>query len=198
MFQRTAETIKKIFDVKKIIGNIFGKNDKNCDNNDLDSQNEKKQEEKGCKNKKELSEKKGKPMHEKRIESLANAVVGAINAGSLSISAMGRALACVNSLSPKHATKQIDRLLSNEKLNVWEIFPTLIKKVVGEEEKTVLVAMDWTDFDKDDQSTLSLNVVMNNGRSIPVVWLTMWKHEIKDKRNDIEDTCLRRLKECLP
>jgi hypothetical protein len=198
MFQRTAETIKNIFNVKKILGNIFGKKNKNRnDKNEANGDKYQKQnEQKDIENKKPGKERK--PMHEKRIESLANAVIGAINAGSLSISAMGRGLSCFNSLCPKHATKQIDRLLSNENLKVWEIFPDLVKAVVGEGEKTILVAMDWTDFDKDDQATLSLNVVMNNGRSIPVVWLTMWKEEIKDNRNDIEDTCLNRLKECLP
>ena len=33
---------------------------------------------------------------------------------------------------------------------------------------------------------------------MPLLWLSMWKDELKDQRNDIEDTCLRRLSEVLP
>src|SRR5271155_2394968 len=33
---------------------------------------------------------------------------------------------------------------------------------------------------------------------MPLLWLSMWKDELKDQRNDIEDTCLRRLSEVIP
>ena len=33
---------------------------------------------------------------------------------------------------------------------------------------------------------------------MPLLWLSVWKDELKDQRNDIEDTCLRRLSEVLP
>jgi hypothetical protein len=57
---------------------------------------------------------------------------------------------------------------------------------------------DWTDFDGDGQATLALNLVTDHGRATPLLWLSMWKDELKDQRNDIEDTCLRRLSEVLP
>ena len=46
--------------------------------------------------------------------------------------------------------------------------------------------MDWTDFDADDQTTLALNLVTNHGRATPLLWLTVLKDELKDKRNDYE------------
>jgi hypothetical protein len=30
--------------------------------------------------------------------------------------------------------------------------------------KQIVVAMDWTDFDRDDQATLALNMVSRHGR----------------------------------
>ena len=58
--------------------------------------------------------------------------------------------------------------------------------------------MDWTDFDADNQSTLALHLVTRHGRATPLLWLTVDKDELKNRRNDFEDCCLARLKECLP
>ena len=58
--------------------------------------------------------------------------------------------------------------------------------------------MDWTDFDGDDQATLALNLVTGHGRATPLLWLTVWKDELKDQRNDFEDACLGRLSEVVP
>ena len=61
-----------------------------------------------------------------------------------------------------------------------------------------VVAIDGTDFDADDQTTLALSLVTNHGRATPLLWLTVLKDELKDKRNDYEDLCLARLLEVLP
>ena len=66
------------------------------------------------------------------------------------------------------------------------------------ERQDILVAMDWTDFDHDDQATLVLSLVTGHGRACPLLWLTVWKEELKDRRNDYEDACLRRLSEVAP
>jgi hypothetical protein len=62
----------------------------------------------------------------------------------------------------------------------------------------ILVAMDWTDFDHDDQATLVLGLVASHGRTAPLLWLTVWKEELKNRRNDYEDACLRRPSELVP
>ena len=64
--------------------------------------------------------------------------------------------------------------------------------------KNALVAMDWTDFDHDGQSTLVLSLATGQGRAAPLLWLTVWKEEIATRRNDYEDACLRRLAELAP
>ena len=99
--------------------------------------------------------------------------------------------------SGKHAVKQVDRLLSNQGIDVWELFPLWIKEAIGSG-RDLLVAMDWTEFDADDQSTLVLSLVTRHGRAQPLLWLSVFKAELAGKRNDIEDSCLVRLKQVLP
>jgi hypothetical protein len=72
-----------------------------------------------------------------------------------------------------------------------------VAEVVGAR-KTIVVAMDWTDFDADDQATLALSLVTNHGRATPLLWLSVLKDELKDQRNDFEDVCLARLAQVLP
>jgi hypothetical protein len=62
----------------------------------------------------------------------------------------------------------------------------------------MVVAMDWTDFDADDQATIMLSLVSNHGRATPLVWLTVDKATLKNQRNAYEDQVLRRLAEALP
>ena len=58
-------------------------------------------------------------MHAKRVLSLANATSGLSNPVALAIHAIGNGLSLANGLERKHAVKQVDRLLTNTKLNVW-------------------------------------------------------------------------------
>src|ERR1700722_19074635 len=110
---------------------------------------------------------------------------------------IGQALAQARGLVTKHAIKQVDRLLSNSGIDVWESFARWVPHLVGSR-NDIVVAMDWTDFDGDDQATLALNLVTEHGRAMPLLWLSVWNDELKDQRNAIEDTCLRRLSEVLP
>jgi len=43
-----------------------------------------------------------------------------------------------------------------------------------------------------------LHLVTGHGRAAPLLWLSVWKDEIKDRRNDFEDACLCRLVELVP
>jgi len=136
-------------------------------------------------------------LHAKRIESLANGALGVMTSASLAVSIIGHSLAQARGLLDKHAIKQVDRLLSNRGVVVWEMFAPWVREVVGPR-KEIVVAMDWTDFDADDQTTLALNLVTRHGRATPLLWLTVPKDELKDRRNDCEDLCLSRLAEVLP
>jgi hypothetical protein len=139
----------------------------------------------------------GDDMHAKRVLSLASAVDGTMAAASLSVCAIGRALADEYDLDPKHATKQVDRLLSNSKLDVWELLPEWARYVVADR-KQIVVALDWTEFDKDDHSTLALSLISSHGRATPLVWKTVQKSALKGKRNGIETEVIEHLHKALP
>src|ERR1039457_1183171 len=136
-------------------------------------------------------------LHAKRVMSLANGALGVMTGASLAVSMIGQSLAQARGLLSKHAIKQVDRLLSNQGVVVWDMFAPWVAEVVGAR-KTIVVAMDWTDFDADDQATLALSLVTNHGRATPLLWLSVLKDELKDQRNDFEDLCLARLAEVLP
>jgi hypothetical protein len=136
-------------------------------------------------------------LHAKRVMSLANGALGVMTGASLAVSMIGQSLAQARGLLSKHAIKQVDRLLSNQGVVVWDMFAPWVAEVVGAR-KRIVVAMDWTDFDADDQATLALSLVTNHGRATPLLWLSVLKDELKDQRNDFEDVCLARLAQVLP
>ncbi len=139
----------------------------------------------------------GADLHAKRIDALAGATLGVMTGASLAVAMIGQALAQARGLVTKHAVKQVDRLLSNNGIDVWDSFARWVPHQVGSR-RDILVAMDWTDFDRDAQSTLVLSLVTGHGRAAPLLWLTVWKEEIATRRNDYEDCCLCRLAELVP
>jgi len=139
----------------------------------------------------------GPDLHAKRVDALAAATLGVMTGASLAVAMIGQALAQARGLVTKHAVKQVDRLMSNAGIDVWDSFARWVPQQLGDR-RNILVAMDWTDFDHDSQSTLVLSLVTGHGRAAPLIWLTVWKEEIATRRNDYEDACLRRLAETTP
>ena len=70
-------------------------------------------------------------LHAKRVDSLCDATLGVLRSASLAVCAIGQGLAAARGLNPKHATKQVDRLLSNPKINVDEILSRWVPYVIG-------------------------------------------------------------------
>ncbi len=71
---------------------------------------------------------------------------------SLAIYAIGAGLAMAKGKNAKHATKQVDRLLSNQALDPAQLAQVWVSFVLAA--RTPLVcALDWTDFDKDVHTT---------------------------------------------
>src|SRR5665811_1323912 len=139
----------------------------------------------------------GFDLHAKRVSSLAGATLGVMTGASLAVATIGQALAQARGLVTKHAVKQVDRLMSNHGIDVWDSFARWVPHQIGAR-RDILVAMDWTEFARDGQSTLVLSLVTGHGRAAPLIWLTVWKEEIATRRNDYEDACLRRLAETAP
>lgn len=136
-------------------------------------------------------------LHAKRVASLAGAAVGVLEGAALGIHAIGRALASAEGLEKKHAVKQVDRLFSNRGVVPWQLFASWVPHVIGDR-KEIIVALDWTEFDADDQSTLALMLITNHGRATPLLWKTVVKSKVAGWRNDHEDALLQRFREVVP
>ena len=119
----------------------------------------------------------GLDMHAARLTSLSNGVAGVLSAAVLSIHAIGQAYALLAGTQAKSGVKQIDRLLSNDGIDVAALQRRWVEFIVGVR-KEIVVAMDWTEFEKDDHSTLCIYLVTSHGRATPLVWQTVKKSEL--------------------
>lgn len=139
----------------------------------------------------------GEERHAKRVESLIDGVDGVLHAATLGVRALGQGLAAAQGLVPKHAIKQVDRLLSNTALDRESLFRRWGGFVVAERAESV-VNFDWTELEDSDQSLVVLGMQTGHGRSTPLVWKTVRRSELKDQRNDHEDELLVLLCAVLP
>ena len=136
-------------------------------------------------------------LHAKRVLSLANATLGVVRTASLAVNTIGQGLALARGLVTKHAIKQVDRLLSNEGIDVDAALRHWVPHVVGSR-TDIKVAMDWTDFDSDGQTTIMLSLLTRHGRATPLMWLTVETATLKSHRNEYEYQVLVRLADALP
>jgi hypothetical protein len=138
----------------------------------------------------------GDDLHARRVLSLANGVVGTVDAAVLSIHAIGRGYARATNHDKRHGVKQTDRLLGNPGIDVWTLFQPWAQFVVAER-KDIVVALDWTEFDADDHATLAGYLITSHGRATPLIWMTVSKATLKNKRNDHEYRLIERLHDCV-
>ena len=136
-------------------------------------------------------------LHAKRVASLADATVGALQGAQLAVGALGRALAVAKEPDGKHAIKQVDRFFSNTGVDVWKLFANWVPFVIARRPE-IVVALDWTDFDQDDQSTIALHLITKHGRATPLLWKSVVKSEMEGWRNEHEDALLERFAEVVP
>lgn len=139
----------------------------------------------------------GEGLHLKRVRSLANGVAGVLNASVVSIAAIGRAYAQLANIDSKYGVKQVDRLLSNDAIGLDAVMPLWVRQVVGTTDSIVL-AMDWTDFDGDDHTTLCAYLVTTHGRATPLAWRTVKKSKLKKRRTRYELDMVEKLHRWLP
>lgn len=138
-----------------------------------------------------------KLLHAKQVLSLFMITYGIIHSDRLGIAAVGTAMARQFGTKPKHGKKQVDRCLSNDKLDLLTLFTGFVPIVVGQRQ-TITATLDWTEFDRDDHSTVSLALVTPWKRAIPLVWLTVYKSELKGRQRKYERKALRMLAKTLP
>jgi hypothetical protein len=136
-------------------------------------------------------------VHSQRLDALANYSLATMRAMRAGISAIGAAYAHTAEIRPRHGVKQFDRFLSNKGVDVEKLRPDWVRFVLGGREE-VLLALDWTDFDDDDHTTLCLYVVTTHGRATPLAWQTHQKSELRDRRSDIEHALIEAVQTAIP
>ncbi len=136
-------------------------------------------------------------LHAKRVLSLANGTLGVLTSASLAVHAVGQGLAHAQGTLSKHGVKQVDRLLSNQGIELEAFFARWVPYVMGAR-REVVVALDWTSFAKDGHETLVLSMLTHHGRSTPLLWRTVESKTLKGHQTDYEDALLHRFWEVLP
>ena len=136
-------------------------------------------------------------LHAKQVLSLYMIAYGIVHSDRLGVAAVGTAMARALGTDPKHGIKQVDRCLSNDKLGLEVLFAGLVPVIVGQRQ-SIEVTLDWTEFDKDDHSTVSIALVTPKKRAMPLVWLTVHKSELKGRQRKYERKVLRMLADALP
>ena len=131
----------------------------------------------------------GGAVHAQRLASLTDGVDGVLHAASLGGRAIGQGVAVAQGLAPRHAIKPVDRVLSNPKLSMDQVFGCWVPFVVGER-REIFVNFDWTECEDADQCTVVLGMPTAQGRSTPLMWKTVTRSELQDQRNDPEDELL--------
>jgi hypothetical protein len=76
-------------------------------------------------------------------------------------------------------------MLSNSGFDLRVVLKQWVQFVVSAR-KEIVLALDWTDFEKDDHTTLCAYVVTRHGRATPLVWKTVKKSTLKGTRNEHE------------
>lgn len=129
--------------------------------------------------------------------SLASFAVGLMGAESMTLHRIGKAMADNYHLQKKHTTKQLDRFLTSSSLDVFQAQSALVRHIL-KDRREVMLAVDWTDYDHDDQSTLCAYVLTTHGRALPLIWETHKKSGLKGERTGIECAFLERLSASIP
>ena len=66
------------------------------------------------------------------VDALAAATLGVMTGASLAVAMIGQALAQARGLVTKHAVKQVDRLMSNAGIDVWDSFARWVRQQIGD------------------------------------------------------------------
>ena len=133
-----------------------------------------------------------KAVHAASSGSLASFSVGLLKAESLTLHRIGVGMSGIYGTDKKHTTKPLDRFLTHSTLDVEAAQGALVEHVLkGKEE--ALIAVDWTKYGTDDQSTLCAYLLTTHGRALPLVWESHKKSTLKGQRTAIELAFLERL-----
>jgi hypothetical protein len=106
----------------------------------------------------------GSDLHAKQIESVAHAMLGAMATPSAGVASLGRAASAIRAKHAKHGIKQVDRMLSNDKIDDLDLARAHVAFVVGQR-NSIVVTMDWTEYGLHGQNRLAINLNTQKSRT---------------------------------
>ena len=139
----------------------------------------------------------GDDTHARTAKAITETVLSISGAGRLGLSFIALTLSMHLVLPLKDAHRRLDRLLKNPKLGLeWRGF-SYVRYVLGGRSEALL-ALDWTDFEHDGQTTLCAYLVTQHGRATPLWWKTAAKKDLSpEERIQIEDDVLTSLRNAM-
>ena len=93
------------------------------------------------------------------VVSLAKATLGALASASWAVHAIGQNLAQAMGKPSKLGIKQVDRLLSNDGIDIEAFFCYWVAYMVGARAE-IVVALDWTSFARDGHEAIVLSMLI--------------------------------------
>lgn len=135
----------------------------------------------------------GPDLHEKRVKSIAATLEGALTCARFG--RRDRACDGGRERPRSEARHQAGGSPSPQQgIFPWDLAEWRVPFVVADR-KEIVVAFDWTDFDDDDQTTITAHLVEPHKRTTPLIWKTLRKSKLKGQRNDAEDEVLARVRD---
>jgi hypothetical protein len=132
-------------------------------------------------------------VHAFRWMAMAVVVESIVQAGRVSLSAIGRAT--LGQARPKHNIKRVDRLLGNAHLTGerWMYFKAIAAWLVGDVARPVIL-LDWTKVG--DRQHALVAAVPIGGRALPIYLEVHWERRLNNRR--VHARFLKALKSILP
>ena len=144
-----------------------------------------------------LGELIGHDTHARTAAAIRGAVQAIGSASALALSVVATTLAALHGILPVLAVRRLDRLLVNPALDLSVRGFAYVQTVLGGRTEA-LIALDWTEFDADDHSTLCAYLVTTHGRATPLWWRTARCADLTPQtRVDLEDQLLGDLRRAL-
>ncbi len=112
-------------------------------------------------------------LHTKNMMSITSIILGILESKPVRISNIGRYIAGMGGVFDVSGIAQVDRLLRNQKINVNQLMASWCSFITRNLDE-IRINIDWTEFDSDNQSTLSASLQTDSNGSIPLLWKTIY------------------------
>jgi hypothetical protein len=127
-----------------------------------------------------------------QLKTLSQLSAAAMNCRRISLSEIGRAL---GGGWPKHQIKKAWRFCANDRIEVADAMEGVVARLLRRRKKRLLIAFDWTDI-RGFQVLVASAVL--KGRSIPLAWSSVHKHQFDKSQNAFEESLLLVLRKMIP